>query len=242
MIKPSRRQLLLTAVLLAAAFPVLLILVGNPTMSGAETKPLLGDSVAATAVQTTASAPLSTSGDRGDGIKVHGHWTIVLLNADGTVGETRDFENALTANGAGVLSQALGRKATGLWSVELTPSTFVSTNGACDQGNGTHGSCWLLEPPSNVSPGEKSLVVSSLTTGPDANKLRLSGSVTATLGGTIDIVRTYLGQCAGIIAPDSCMKTEVGGPSFAFTGKGLTSPIAVQPGQQIQVTVLISFS
>src|SRR5438093_11190508 len=130
MIKPNR-QLLLTAVLLAAAFPALLILAGQPAMNGAEAKPLLGDSVAATAVQTTASAPLSTSGDRGDGIKVHGHWTIVVVNADGTVAETRDLENALVTNGAGVLSQALGRKATGRWSVEPTARTFAGDNGPC---------------------------------------------------------------------------------------------------------------
>jgi len=241
MIKPNR-QLLLTAVLLAAAFPALLILAGQPAMNGAEAKPLLGDSVAATAVQTTDSAPLSTSGDRGDGIKVHGHWTIAVVNVDGTVAESLDFENALVTNGAGVLSQALAKKATGLWSVELSAATFVSTNGACDQGNGTHGSCWVFEPASIASGGEKNLVVSALTTGPDANKLRLSGSVTATLGGTIDVVRTYLGQCPGTVVPNSCVATELSGPSFAFTAKSLTSPIAIQPGQQIQVSVLISFS
>ena len=50
------------------------------------------------AVHTQAPASPSASGDGSqEGIKVHGHWTIVVLNHDGTVASRGEYKNALVA-------------------------------------------------------------------------------------------------------------------------------------------------
>ena len=34
-----------------------------------------------------------------DGIQVHGHWTVIVTNPDGTVDAVHEFDNELTSNG-----------------------------------------------------------------------------------------------------------------------------------------------
>src|SRR5439155_9641455 len=48
----------------------------------------------------------------GDGIKVHGHWTIDVRNPDGALASHNEFENALEPGGASALSGLLGRSST----------------------------------------------------------------------------------------------------------------------------------
>ena len=49
-----------------------------------------------------------------EGIQVHGHWTITVRNADGSVAERREFENALEAFGSYLLVYLLDGRATRL--------------------------------------------------------------------------------------------------------------------------------
>jgi hypothetical protein len=65
----------------------------------------------------------------GDGIIVHGHWTIDIKNADGGLAAHHEFENALEPSGASALAQLLGRQSQPMtWRLEL-----IGTNagGAC---------------------------------------------------------------------------------------------------------------
>ena len=71
-------------------------------------------SVSATA---SASAPSANNGPN-EGVKVHGYWTIDVTNPDGSLASHNEFENSLTANGATMLAQVLGRtKSAGGWDI-----------------------------------------------------------------------------------------------------------------------------
>src|SRR5215469_2132405 len=75
-----------------------------------------------------------------DGIKVHGHWTIVVRDPDGKVVSRNEFDNALTTRDAGAgssgLSQFLTRKyAVGTWEISLGSST--SSQEPCRTVDGT---------------------------------------------------------------------------------------------------------
>src|SRR5574341_1058320 len=48
----------------------------------------------------------------GEGIQVHGDWVIEVRNADGSMAERREFENALTSAGSQYLDLVLARTAT----------------------------------------------------------------------------------------------------------------------------------
>jgi len=192
------------------------------------------------------SAPLSTSGDQGDGVKVHGHWTIQVLNADGSLAVREEFENALSADGANAIARLLGRGASaGWWGVELAAAPSATT-GPCGVSNGTPVPCWIFEPAiTNVAPGASStnLVVTEPGSG-GAPSLTMSGSVgtSAATASQIDIVGTHLMRCSPSTAPSApCGAPGIAG-TLRFTSHTLATPIPLQPGQFVQVTVVISFS
>ena len=65
------------------------------------------------AIATLAAAPARAQeeerqGGSGD-IKVHGHWTFDVRNADGSLASHSEFENSLVSNGASLLSRMLAR-------------------------------------------------------------------------------------------------------------------------------------
>src|SRR5262249_8442065 len=75
--------------------------------------------------------------DGSQGIQVHGHWSVVVSNPDGSVVSRNEFENKLF--GADFLGQVLARAATpGVWGVV----TFASQNGVSPCG----GNCVITEP------------------------------------------------------------------------------------------------
>jgi hypothetical protein len=83
--------------------------------------------------QKPAQAPAS---GLNTGIKVHGHWTIDVLNHDGTLANRVEFENGLTLIGAEALPAILGRTMTpGAWAVGLGYSNTMN-NPAIDPGPG----------------------------------------------------------------------------------------------------------
>jgi len=71
-----------------------------------------------------ALAPVVAQGQQ-EGIKVHGHWVIDVRNSDGTLASHTEFENALTAGGAMVLTQILTNVVTVVrgWTVTLRPGS-----------------------------------------------------------------------------------------------------------------------
>jgi hypothetical protein len=89
------------------------------------------------AAHETAANTSSASSALNTGIRVHGHWTIDVLNRDGTLAKHVEFENALTLVGAEALPLILGRAATpGAWAIGLGYSQPGPSTGPCNQQEG----------------------------------------------------------------------------------------------------------
>lgn len=209
----TRRGLLLAA-LLAVALSV-------ASVSDAQS---VSSSTAKTAANR-AAAPAPSSG-LNTGIKIHGHWKIVVRNPDGTIATRRDFENSLDLGGIYILPTLLaGAQTPGAWAIALGAQNAGNTgpcSGAAFQLYATSnvpaessGNCFIGEPTgiyadSCASPTcSPSLAVSVLpfaytlnpTTGAILTLqggLQLTGSATATGAGTIDTVASLLIVCTGV--------------------------------------------
>jgi hypothetical protein len=164
-----------------------------------------------------AESPRGAGGPR-EGIHVHGHWVIDVRNPDGTLVTHREFENSYNPSNQ-VLASFLGRTAVpGNWAVQFLGQTAQEL--------------YELDPPSYG--GNLAIQVSGAT-------LTLSGSVSASVAGTVSSVQTILGWCSGgNVAPLNC-NAPGAFPSLPFTQTAI-SPISVAVGQIIQATVTITFS
>jgi hypothetical protein len=187
--------------------------------------------------------------ERGDadkvGIKVHGHWTIDVRKADGTLVSHNDFENALTGSGGTGLGMVLSRTLTmGGWGVlldggvcqgPLTPLCVIQEASAPQPPNADwdNNDLVVLVPP----PGQT-----------NGGLLVMKGSVRAAVAGQITAVRTRLSTCVttqGFVTEPQCAadsRMVLASNVFDVTSRTLTTPIPVDAGQFIQVTVVLSFS
>ena len=80
----------------------------------------------------------------GDGIAVHGHWTIDVRNPDGKLASHHEFENALEPSGAIALAGLLGRQfQAATWRLDLVGQ---NASGACVQtsGGGSQYSAFII--------------------------------------------------------------------------------------------------
>ena len=155
---------------------------------------------------------------------------------DDTLVNRREFDNALALNGGSTLANVLGRNiAIGIWRVTLTGS---SGNQPCTNQINPQTSCHIDESTSTDSLNNvfKNLVVTSSPIGPNGS-LTLSGNAVAQLDGEVDLVNTEFGECPGTTAPSDCIIRN----GRRFTSAQIPA-VPVQVGQQIQVTVTISFS
>jgi len=170
-----------------------------------------------------------------EGIKIHGHWKIEILEPDGTLVSSYEFENAFV--GAPTLMEFLKRDSTpGIWSVILQDTGMDP--GACDLG-GNPESCVVTE---SSNPNSGSNLFKNLTV-TDGLNFVLAGSATASYSATVTEVWTHVGSCLGSVAPVSCtdaMTSLANGLPFTVVTLGTPQPVAV--GQIIQVTVTITFS
>ena len=183
-------------------------------------------------VKATSSSP---SGGPREGIKVHGHWTIVIRNPDDKLVARHEFKNALTQFGSQILSGFLrGQFRPGEWAIRL--SSDGGGNEPC-LGSVTQQPCLIYEATSQHANSSfpnsfKTLTIS--TNSPFFNHTNLNGTATAQRNGVISHVATLLESCP----PEGCDHFGHG----AFTQTQIPSPINVVAGQIIQVTVVISFS
>lgn len=161
----------------------------------------------------------------GQSIQVHGHWIIEIYDGEELV-ERREFENALS-NGADVLIADIlsGEASVGSWIVVL--------GNDCSVYGGSTYSCNL--PATATSPVD----------GDHAGALVLEAATTITTDGSLSDdalalhnVSTAIGTCGPGTAPENCTETESGG----FTHRVLETPIPVEPDQDVNVTVIISFA
>ena len=170
----------------------------------------------------------------GEGIKVHGHWTVVVRNPDGTQVGRHEFENALDIAGRALLPAFLGRRLTpGSWTIKVW-------DGLCPAEYGAE-QCRIVESSSNLAASATTFtnLVLGLPPHGTPGEVSLSGSFTAANAGHVTRVATGLGSCVGTWAPAACTENF---PAAIFSSTVLTTPIPVQQGQIVQVTVLISFS
>jgi hypothetical protein len=188
-----------------------------------------------------ATTPINPPGSDGSGesVGVHGHWVIEVRNPDGSLATRREFDNALTDWGKTIFSRFLARTATvGLWNLQLagTPSPCVLDT------------CLILDPRSAVpiSPISGQNITKNLVVSGDP--LKISGSLIALQAGSISSVAAASDFCSPA-APASCLGNANANTAFQFRtilALPVTStsiaPVALQVGQQLQVSVTISFS
>lgn len=185
-------------------------------------------------------ADTAAPGGLKDSIHVRGHWVIEVRNPDGSLVTRREFTNAL-AGGATSISRYLARLDTpGLWNIRLSgaPSPCVGT--------GLPGDCFITESRSGRPAAAN--ISKSLTLA--ANPLTLSGNITVPAAGSITAVGTGSDFCAPGITPTACLGNFNNQPIIPgaqspfpsnFTATAIT-PVAVTGGQQVAVTVTITFS
>ena len=181
-----------------------------------------------------ATAPHPQGGQH-EAITVHGHWTIEVRNPDGTVATHREFENALTPNGAFHLANILGRQKTpGYWVVQL----FPPENGVSPWGNSV-GS--IAEPNDSAFPEGPGISNNLLLSVPSDSpgRFTMTGSLAALQAGSIGNVTTDVALCAPDIPPNKCGRA---GFPPRLTSASLPATVDVVAGQIVQVTVVISFS
>lgn len=173
-----------------------------------------------------------------EGIVVHGAWTVVVKNADGSVASQTRFENALApGSGDQVLNRLLSRtSAVSSWAIELDglPPRL------CGDVEGHPEACLITEPGTGPTGAFKNLAVSTPSTGSAAGRLVLTGSAKANNPGLTG--PTQLRYLTSRVA-ESCTPVTACPGSASFTQKdlGTTGPTVVA-GQTIDVTVEFSFT
>ena len=172
------------------------------------------------AVKSQPATAAKPAGGPQEGIKVHGHWTIVVRDMDGKEVTRREFDNALVDSGKGLLAALLSRQVTfGEWAIQLSSSSGALIG-------------IIVEPTNsqNIQGLSKTLAVNFLQAlgGTGAASVELKGNTQAMASQTINFVETW------------ALTTQGGGA--AFTKASLQSPPSVTAGQFIEVTVTLSFS
>jgi hypothetical protein len=179
----------------------------------------------------------------GEGIEVHGDWVIEVRNTDGSLAERREFENALHSQGQQTLANFLARQYfVGAWGVHLSGSPDGNSS-PCTFNTGV-GDCLVHE---NFPPafqgfgGVEKFPALTVTTDPapccSGTTVVLQGNFDASRDGNIGNVLTSM--CFSYppsTDPSTCNNAGT------FTATSLQAPVNVTAGQQVLVTVRISFS
>lgn len=183
---------------------------------------------AALALAITAPTPAAAQGhdSPGQSIQVHGHWIIEVYDGDELV-ERREFENALTSGAPELISDIFsGDASVGSWIILLEPFCHVSDGSVVGCGAGA--------------------TATSPTDGDYAGALVLEAAHTISSDGSlsdpslqIQSVRTSLYVCDATTAPGDCTDTT---SNTTFTERTLDTAIPVEIGQDVSITVIISFT
>ncbi len=167
-----------------------------------------------------------------DGIKVHGDWTIVVRNPDGSVAAQHQFKNSLavSSNADMMLARLLsGELVAGEWSIGFTPGTLCNPN---------NSPCKIVKAGGAIAGNANNLTAAVATSGPNAKKLVLTGSLRVVNAGNILEVFTTLTTCPGTTTAAACTNVR----DDPATSHFLNPSIPVAANQMVDVTVVISFS
>jgi len=197
--------------------------------------------IAITAASLAAIAPVASAQEPsppqagGQGIKVHGRWTIDVRNGDGTLAAHYEFDNALQTGGAQVLAGLLGSSYTHInyWQVILVGPNF---GGPCDF-QGRPGPCTLTQHVGSGTAGlgELTMTVPVNVVGAPSGTIELNGLMRAIHGDSISSVRSALYVCVDASCPG-------GYRVFNFSLHDLATPIPIAANQVFEVKVVFSFS
>jgi hypothetical protein len=177
--------------------------------------------VSTVALLASGTAANAQTGGPGEGIKVHGDWTIEVRNPDGSLVSRHEFKNALVPNGAGGLARLLGNTFDEPfeWTVAFGPASgenfcFVDKYACPREGNGL------------------TVAVPESSPGVPTGAVVLSGTYSSPLARVIERVSTWMLPAGplGAFRP------------INFTEKLLATPVSVAASQIVQFTVVFSFS
>ncbi|MGD0829501.1 MAG: hypothetical protein ABR907_01065 [Terracidiphilus sp.] len=234
---------------------------GAPAFKVVKAPPVL-DNPAVLASPAWAGLMSAKAGDSSinQGVKVHGHWVIDVKNSDGSLANHREFENALEADGSGFLVGLMsGFLVPGDWMIVMGPQ---SGNGAC---LATFQYCGIVRSLSTypaigycASYDCATGLTYTYNFGTDFGgpySIVLAGSITANQTGTIGSVYSLINTCANIAfsntanpssietsSPASCVTQTSPTPWYGPLTDTNITPISVNNGQIIQVTVTLTFS
>lgn len=188
-----------------------------------------------------------------EGIQVHGRWTIDVLNPDGALVQHLQFENTLTYDATGLLSDVLAADRTpGPWAIylyapDISQSPFTASDGNRYQFGGIYeprdvSNNYMVQPANWNYCAFPNLTVTS-EYDPSSCGLKLKGYATAQVDGKITQVQTGETICISSASPDTCTTslTACSSPYVPFTTKDLDTPCPLNAGQQVMVEVDISF-
>jgi len=227
---------------------VVLLVAGGSLFAqqGATAKPAVQPAVAR-AEQEREAEP--TGNQKGEGIRVHGHWVLQVKNADGTLGERKEFENSLvttyttsggspaTTSGAAILVAILsgnltvGQPAIGF--VQTTqppltgdPSLFCSPQQRLTLVAGV--TCHVFGTPTTyynlAAPGPNPPYPSQIANDPVQSTLQVSASLTPTAGITMTGNYTVPASLTRVYAVESLVTGCISTASPLFS-ESLTSPV-----------------
>jgi hypothetical protein len=143
----------------------------------------------------------------GEGLKVHGHWKIVIKNPDGTVDSTTEFENSLVTPGSGdiLLGLLLSQQGvSGPWQIEVYGNL-------CGTASALSG-CAIVPASVLTNPAfcasyncSPNLTVTYFDSGtipglPSGAGFQLSGSFTAAAAGPLTTVATATDFCEAAVS------------------------------------------
>ena len=189
-----------------------------------------------------------------EGIKVHGHWILDVKDKDGKLVEHRDFHNALVGDGATTLITLLA----GMSSAEGLEVGLATAADPYAYGLYVPSSAFATACPNYFTYACYANLTRSFGSNTQTSKLNsiiLTGSIPGLAAGyTVTTVYTLVNTCgvasgtaATTVAPASCT-ANINATSSAnqfyisqFTTTTVT-PLTVQPGQSLSVSVTLSFS
>jgi len=171
-----------------------------------------------------------------EGITVHGDWVIEVRNPDGSVAERREFQNELSAGG-GLLTCSLARVCSpGVWGVGLRSN--VASDSPCMTPDPV-SLCLIREPINSSLSNYPATHFTTLTVAMEQAppETVLQGNFDAPNDGIINRVQTFNCFALPVNAdPSLCGSIQL------ITETTLATPVNVVAGQQVLVTVRISFS
>ncbi len=190
------------------------------------------------------------------GIKVHGHWTITVRNADGSAARTTEFENSLTSDGAQLISKLLlGTTVRAYFMLSVFNGSGIEPNKSpCQNLSIPSYSCNIYPSAAVSTPCIAGACAIGLTATATPTGFTLRGSILSNSTGSITHVTSYLFTCpqtsdtGSTVTAAACYASTVGTNNFqnaeglGFTDTTTPSPIPVTADQTIDVRVAITFS